>query len=155
MGLLTPHATQLSPCQVQDWTSSPCSVTWGPSLLHPTPHLQAPMGDDFALSAGPSSPFHLLPSEVAIMTLQGHPELRALLFLLKSKQDMLTLANDLKTAWRQDLQVVQTHVNTLQDLVQKVKYSEALMQHLISTVQATLTAWDSLHQTLVTQLDDF
>lgn len=57
---------------------------------------------------------HLLPPEVALWTLQGHPKLQALLSLLPSEHDMQTLTCKLKSTWRQDLQIVQTDFSTLQ-----------------------------------------
>lgn len=66
------------------------------------------MGTDHAHRTTSVSPTGLLPPDKAIMALQSNPELHALLSLLPSEQDMFTLASDLKTALRQDLQVVQS-----------------------------------------------
>lgn len=91
------HPILHAPCAEMGWASRTGSSTWGTSLPCHVTHPQIPSSGECALAATPLS---LLPTEVAIMTLQDHPELWALLSLLPSKQDMHTLACDLKSAWR-------------------------------------------------------
>lgn len=136
----------MSPQQAQDWVSSPGSATWGTSSPSKVPSHQLSVGADHTPPASTSS--SLLSPEVAMLTLQDHPELRALLSLLPSKQHMCTLASDFKSAWRQDLQTVQTDVGELQQKVQRLEDSQASMQQLISSVQACSSIQDSLHHTL-------
>lgn len=62
-------------------------------------------------------PHDLTPSDVALLTLQCHPERQALLSLLLSKKDMHVLTNDLKVTWRQDLHIVKSDISTLQERV--------------------------------------
>lgn len=104
---------------------------------------------EHALATNTSTPLSLLPTDVAIMALLDHLKLRALFSLLPSKQDMQTLACDLKLAWRQDLQVVQTDFTALQNKVQKLEESQASMQQLISSIQTSSSAWDSHQHTLM------
>lgn len=113
------------------------------------PSHQLSVGADCTPPASTSSS-SLLSPEVAMMTLQDHPELRALLSLLPSKQDMCTLASDFKSAWCQDLQ---TDVGELQQKVQRLEDSQASMQQLISSVQTSSSARDSLHHTLVAHMN--
>lgn len=93
-----------------DWTSSPGSAIWRKSPPDSSQNLRTPPSADRTSTLHTPAPLNLLPPDVAIMTLKDHPELRALLSLLPSKQGMRTLASDLKSAWQQDLQVVQTDV---------------------------------------------
>lgn len=81
-------------------------------------------------------------TDVAFLTLQHQPELQALLSLLPSKQDMQTLANDLKTTYRQDLRVVKSDI------------SAASEQWLISVLQASSAAQSFQQKNLSAHLDD-
>lgn len=78
----------------------------------------------------------------------------ALLSLLPSKHDMQTLDCDLKSACRQDLQAVRTEVDTLHTREQKLQETQTSMQKLLSTVQSSSSARESLHQNLISQLDN-
>lgn len=60
---------------------------------------------------------------------------------------MLMLASDLKATWRQDLHVVKSDVTALQDRVPKLEASQAPVQKLLSTLQASSTAQESHQQT--------
>lgn len=62
----------------------------------------------------------------------------AVLCLLPSKQDIILLATELKTAWRQDLQTVQTDVTTLQARMQTLEDSQASLKSLVSSIQSAL-----------------
>lgn len=99
-------------------------------------------------------PVDLLPPEEAILTLQGHPELRALLSLLPSKQDMLSLTTELKTVWSQDLKTVQTDVTALQTRMQVLEDSQASLKSLASSIQTASAKRDELHHPLINQMDD-
>lgn len=107
-----------------------------------------------SLTVDLSTSGHVLPPDVALLTFPGLSQLQALLPLLPSKHDMHTLACDLKTAWQQDLQIVQTEVNTLQTGVQKLEDAQSSMQRALTTVQASSSVRDSLHQDLISQLND-
>lgn len=80
----------------QDWASSPGSATWNGSPLRTASISEAPseVVNPSAIDFSASS--HLLPPDVALLTLQGHPELQVLLSLLPSKHGMQTLACGLK-----------------------------------------------------------
>lgn len=67
-----------------------------------------------------AGPHTLLPPDVVLLTIEGYPELQAILTLLLSKQDMQTIANDLKMAWRQDLRMVKSDLSALQNRVQNL-----------------------------------
>lgn len=96
----------------------------------------------------------LLPPAEALLKLQGHPELHALLSLLPSKQDMISLATELKTTWRQDLKVVQTDVSTLQSRMQALEDSQTSLQSQVSSIQSASATRDALHHSLISQMDD-
>lgn len=138
----------------QDWASSPGSATWGVSPPRTATISGTPPRVDNPSAADPSASNHLLPPEVALLALQGHPELRALLSLLPSKHDMQTLACDLKSAWQHDLQAVQSEVDTIHARVQKLEENQSSMQQLLTTVQRSTSTRESLHQSLISQLDD-
>lgn len=146
--------SQRSSPTYQDWDLSLGLATWGGSPLRLVTGPQAVLGTDFPTTVVPSTSSPLLPPDVALLTLQDHPELLALLSLLPSKHDMHSVACDLKSVWRQDLQIVQAEVNTLQSIVQKLEEPHSSMQQLFTAAQETSSAKDSLQHNLITQLDD-
>lgn len=101
LSTLQPHKTPASHNLEQAWASSPGFFTCGASpsraIVHsPYANLEGNEGN-----MGTAGPHNLLPPDVVLLTLQRHPEPRALLYLLPSKQDIQSLTNDLKMAWRQ------------------------------------------------------
>lgn len=137
-----------------NWDSDPGSASWGMSpsqcAARPPTALKPVASTPGALPAFT----HLPPPEVALLALKGHPELQALLSLLPSKQDMHTLASELKTAWRQDLQTVQTEVDVLQTRVQKLEEIQTTMQQELDAAKSSSATGESLHCSLISQLDD-
>lgn len=147
--------THMNPNRKQDWASSQGSATWDTSpsrCSHTCPQFSS--DDRNTVHTGTLTTHDLLPPDAALQTLQSHPELQALLSLLPSKQDMATLANDLKATWRQDLHVVKSDVAALQERVQKLEASQVSTQKLLSTLQASSVVQISRQQALAAQLDN-
>lgn len=138
------HSRLLPPIHASAWGLSPTRAT-----------ICLPLASgDFKGTISTSGPPPLLPLDVALVTLQRHPELQALLSLLPSKQDMQLLANDLKAAWWQDLRMAKSDILDLQDRVQKLETSHPSVQHLLSDLQASSTAKAMHQQHLDVHLDD-
>ncbi|XP_056425770.1 uncharacterized protein LOC130367379 [Hyla sarda] len=85
----------------------------------------------------PPPTFPLTP-EMALSTLQGHPELQALLTLIPTKADLATLATDLKLAWNRDLEPVKAEVSNLHKKVQRLEdFCSTTTTHLQKLQEAT------------------
>lgn len=155
---LTPPSFQqgreVSPAHASSWTSSPGASHWTLNPPHRPSQPESVMESPELPVAPVSSSASLIPPEEALLALQGHPELQALLSLLPSKQDMLTLATEMRASWQRDLHVVQTDVSTLQARVQTMEDSHASLQSQVSSLQQASATRDALHRSLITQMDD-